>query len=453
MPEAILPVIPEYITVHLGAPDEAARNVTVPFTDYIKNVASSEIYPTWPENALRANILAIITYALNRVYTEYYRSRGYDFDITNTTRFDQAFNENGEVFDNISGIVDEIFNNYVIRQGSIEPFFTQFCNGTTSTCPGLSQWGTVQLAESGLDPIEILRSFYGPDIELVTNAPVQNVEESYPGFPLELGERDNNVKIIQTQLNRIAQNFPAIPRIREENGIFGVDTRDAVLKFQEIFGLPQSGTVDKATWYKIKQYYSGVKSLSDLVSEGISLEEVSVPFEGILRQGSEGIGAKTVQFYLNILSYFNPQLLSVPVDGVFGESTAAAVRQFQQYYGLPVTGQVNAATWNTIKRIYTETVASLPPGYEGEGAKYYPGYFLSQGMSGQEILDLQTYLSLIGKYYPEMPELPITGYFGEQTAAAVRQFQNLFGLEETGAVGPITWATIASQYEFLRANP
>lgn len=453
MPQAILPVIPEYITVHLGAPDEAARNVTVPFTDYIKNVASSEIYPTWPENAIRANVLAIISYALNRVYTEYYRSRGYDFDITNTTRFDQAFNENGEIFDNISVIVDEIFNNYVVKRGSVEPFFTQFCNGTTSTCAGLSQWGTVPLAESGLDPIEILKNFYGPDIELVTNAPVQNVEESYPGYPLELGERNNDIKIIQTQLNRIAQNFPAIPQIRQENGIFGIDTRDAVLKFQEIFGLPQTGTVDKATWYKIKQYYSGVKSLSDLVSEGITLEEVSVPFEGILKQGSTGIGVKTIQYYLEILSYFNPQLLNVPIDGIFGESTTEAVKQFQQYYGLPVTGQMNAATWNTVKRIYTETVASLPPGYEGNRAKYYPGFFLSQGMSGQEVRDLQTYLSLIGKYYPEMPELPVTGYFGEQTEAAVRQFQNLFGLEPTGAVGPITWSTIASQYEFLRANP
>ena len=157
MPNIVAPVIPETITVHLGAPDSAAQNVVVPFVDYIKNVASSEIYPTWPENALRANIYAIISYALNRIYTEWYRSRGYDFDITNTTRYDQAFVPDRDIFENINDIVDEIFDEYVVREGSIQPLFTQFCNGTTSTCAGLSQWGTVSLAEQGLSPLEILK--------------------------------------------------------------------------------------------------------------------------------------------------------------------------------------------------------------------------------------------------------------------------------------------------------
>ena len=174
------PVIPERITVHLGRPEESARNVEVPFSDYIKNVASSEIYPTWPENAIRANIYAQISYALNRVYTEWYRSRGYDFDITNSTQYDQAYVPERNIFENISQIVDEIFNNYVRRQGSVEPYFTQYCNGTTSTCAGLSQWGTVELANQGYLPYEILRYYYGDDIDIVRNAPVQNVEESYP---------------------------------------------------------------------------------------------------------------------------------------------------------------------------------------------------------------------------------------------------------------------------------
>ena len=184
------PVIPEYITVHLGLPDQPAENIRVRFIDYIKNVASSEIYPNWPESAIRANILAQISYALNRIYTEYYRSKGYDFDITSTTQFDQKFIPNRDVFENISQIVDDIFNNYVIKRGTVQPYFTQYCNGTTSTCDGLSQWGTVDLAKQGLVPYEILQRYYGDDIDIVTNAPVANIPESYPGVPLRLGSID-----------------------------------------------------------------------------------------------------------------------------------------------------------------------------------------------------------------------------------------------------------------------
>lgn len=449
MPEILTPVIPQDITVHLGAPSSNAQNVTVNFVDYIKNVASSEIYPTWPEAALRANIYAIISYALNRIYTEWYPSRGYNFDITNTTAFDQAFVPNREVFENISLIVDDIFNDYVVRQGEVQPLFTQFCNGTTSTCAGLSQWGTVSLANAGLPPFQILQNYYGQDIGIVENAPVADIEESYPGVPLRVGDSGNNVKIIQTELNRIARNYPAIPKIAVENGIFGLDTQAAVTKFQQIFGLSSTGEVDKSTWYKIKQYYVGVKSLSDLTSEGITISEAQVPFTTQLREGSQGIGVRTIQYYLNILAYFNSNLLPIPLDGVFGAETTAAVRQFQQYYGLPVTGVVNTATWNVLNRIYSETVEFLPQGYSGEFAKLYPGYFLSEGMSGENVRDLQTYLSLIGQNYEAVPEIPVTGYFGAQTRDAVIAFQNAFGLTPNGAVGSVTWNTIAQQYDFL----
>ena len=449
MPETLFPVIPQDITVHLGAPGSNAQNVTVNFNDYIKNVASSEIYPTWPEEALRANIYAIISYALNRIYTEWYPSRGYNFDITNSTAVDQAFVPDREIFENISRIVDDIFNDYVVRQGDIEPLFTQFCNGTTSTCAGLSQWGTVSLANAGLTPYQILQNYYGQDIGIVENAPIAEIEESYPGVPLRVGDSGNNVKTIQTQLNRIARNYPAIPKIAEENGIFGLDTQQAVRKFQQIFGLSQTGEVDKATWYKIKQYYVGVKNLSDLVSEGISISEAQVPFATQLREGAQGIGVKTIQYYLNILAYFNSNLLSLPLDGIFGPETTAAVRQFQQYYGLPVTGVMNTATWNVLNRIYSETVEFLPEGYSGEYGKLYPGYFLSEGMSGQNVRDLQTYLSLIGKNFEAIPEIPVTGYFGSQTRNAVIAFQNAFGIPANGAVGPITWNTIVQQYDFL----
>lgn len=449
MPETLFPVVPQNITVHLGRPEQNAQNVTVAFSDYVKNVASNEIYPTWPENALRANIYAIISFALNRVYTEWYRSRNYNFDITNSTALDQAYVPESEVFENISRITDDIFNDYIVRDGNAEPLFAQFCNGTTSRCDGLSQWGTVELANEGLTPFEILQRYYGDDIRIIENAPVADVEESYPGEPLILGDYGNNVQIIQTQLNRIAQNYPAIPKIRETSGIYTVDTQNAVLEFQRIFNLNPTGTVDKSTWYKIKQYYVGVKNLSDLISEGVSISELQVPFSTQLVEGSQGVGVKTVQYYLNILAYFNPNLLSVPLDSVFGPETAEGVRVFQRYYGLPVTAVVNTATWNVLNRIYSETVEFLPDGYSGDYAKLYPGYVLSEGMTGENVRDLQTYLAFISQNLEAIPSLSVTGYFGEQTRAAVTAFQNAFGINATGAVGAATWNTIAEQYDFL----
>ncbi len=452
MPQILTPIIPETITVHLGPPDSAAENVTVPFSDYVKNVASSEIYPTWPENALRANIYAIITYALNRIYTEYYPSRGYNFDITNSTAIDQAFVPNREIYENIGYIVDDIFNDYLVRQGSIQPLFAAFCNGTTSQCEGLSQWGTVSLAEQGFTPYRILQNYYGDDINIVENAPVGFTEESYPGVPLTVGLAGNNVQIIQTELNRISQNYPAIPKIANVNGIFGVDTQNAVRKFQEIFNLQQTGEVDKSTWYAIKRYYAGVKGLSELAAEGVTIAEASVPFANQVSAGDTGISVRTVQYYLSVIAYFNGALAPVPRTAVFDSATVDAVERFQEFYGLDVTGIVDNDTWNTITRVYTETVASLPPGYSGQNAKLYPGYFLTEGTRNEAVSDLQTYLSRIADTVTEIPKVSVTGFFGEQTAAAVREFQRLFGLEVTGAVGPVTWALIAREYDNLVAS-
>src|SRR5699024_6986566 len=241
----VIPVIPETITVHLGLPNTAAENVTVSFPDYVKNVASSEIYPTWDESALRANILAIMSYALNRVYTEYYPSRGYDFDITNTTARDQAFVSGRSYFENISRLVDEILGSYIRRQGSVEPLAAKFCNGTTSTCDGLSQWGSEALAQEGLNSFEILQFYYGDDIEIVTNAPIEGVTESYPGTPLRLGSTGPAVTVIQVSLNRIAQSYPAIPKIDPVDGIFGPQTEEAVKVFQQIFSLDPDGIVGR----------------------------------------------------------------------------------------------------------------------------------------------------------------------------------------------------------------
>ena len=226
----VTPFIPEEITVHLGTPSSNAPNVTVSFSDYVKNVASSEIYPTWDESALRANILAIVSFALNRVYTEFYRSRGYDYDITNSTAFDQYFVNGRSIFDNISRLVDELFNDYLRRPGFVEPLAAKFCNGTTVTCEGLSQWGSEYLAQQGYNSDQIIRSYYG-DVETVANAPVRGNTPSYPGTPLRVGSSGPNVVVVQTELNRISQNYPAIPKIPTVDGVFGSRTEADVRKF------------------------------------------------------------------------------------------------------------------------------------------------------------------------------------------------------------------------------
>lgn len=441
------PVIPTNITVHLGTPASNAENITVPFTDYIKNVASSEIYPTWPENALRANIYAIITFALNRVYTEWYKSRGYNFDITNSTQFDQAFVKDRAVFENISAIVDDIFNDYVAEDGSVQPFFTQFCNGTTSTCDGLSQWGTVPLAERGLSPYEILTSFYGNDINIIEDAPVTDVEESYPGTPLKVGDQGNDVRIIQTQLNSISNNYPAIPKITAPNGIFDVRTEEAVRIFQQVFFLDETGIVDKATWYKIKRIFVGVRRLSELNSIGLTEEETKLPFSEELKLGSSGDEVRVIQYYLNVIAYFNQNLNNFAIDGVFGEDTKNGVSTFQSFYGLNPTGVVDRKTWDKIREIYDDIRNNLPEGYSGQKAKLYPGYVLSEGMRGENVRDLQTYLSRISTFIPEIPNIAVDGIYGPATANAVRIFQRLYSIPVSGSVGPITWFNIAREYD------
>lgn len=449
MPTADLPFIPETITVHLGTPNSNAPNVTVTFPEYIKNVASSEIYPTWPEASLRANIYSQISFALNRVYTEWYRSQGYDFDITSSTQFDQAFVNGREIFSNISKIVDEIFNNYVVRQGSVEPLFTAFCNGTTVTCEGLSQWGTVGLANRGLTPYEILQYYFGNDINIVKNAPIGANVESYPGVPLGIGSVGNEVKKVQTELNRISRNYPAIQRIPEPDGVYKIPTENAVRTFQQVFNLTPSGIVDKATWYKINRVFTAVKGLSELESEGLSLEEVTSAFPEELEEGDYGNIVRNLQYFLNVIAYFNDEIPLIRQLGVFGEDTVENVRAFQQYYGLPVTGIVNLATWNIIKRMYDSILISLQPGYEGRRAKYFPGYVLFEGLQNNDVRDLQTYLNVVGQNLAAVPAIPVTGYYGQQTANAVRAFQQAYGIPVTGRVDAVTWDAIAQEYNYI----
>ena len=383
----VIPVIPETITVHLGLPNSPAENVTVSFTDYVKNVASSEIYPTWDESALRANILAIMSYALNRVYTEYYRSRGYDFDITNTTARDQAFVNGRSYFENISRLVDEMVGSYIRRVGSVEPLAAKFCNGTTSTCDGLSQWGSEALAQEGLDSVEILKYYYGDDIEIVTNAPMEGVTESYPGTPLRLGSTGPAVTVVQVSLNRISQSYPAIPKINPVDGIYGPQTKAAVEAFQQIFALEPDGIVGRATWYQLVRVYVAVTKLAELQSEGqrfLFIQE----YPEFLSLGDRGELVEQLQYMLLVISSFVPTVQAPDQTGVFDNATLYAVRSFQRYAGLPVTGSVGKTTWDTIFEQFNgvdltvfEDGALFPAGDLAETSRLtqFPGAALSLG--------------------------------------------------------------------------
>ena len=343
----VLPFVPQRITVHLGSPNSNAENVTVSFSDYVKNVTSSEIYPTWDESALRANILAITSFALNRVYTEFYRSRGYDFDITNSTAYDQYFVNGRSFFDNVSRLVDELFNDYLRRPGFVEPLAAKFCNGTTVTCEGLSQWGSQNLAEQGFNSTEILRNYYG-DVEIVPNAPIQGITTSYPGMLLRRGTTGPSVVTIQTELNRISQSYPAIPKIPVVDGIFGSRTEAAVRKFQEVFNLTPDGIVGPATWYALVRIYVAVTRLAELRSEGQRFYANSWATTDPIEQGDRGIKVEHLQYMLSVLSAYIPEIPPLTIDGIFGNATRAAVIAAQRRFGLPQTGIVDFDTWDEI---------------------------------------------------------------------------------------------------------
>ncbi len=439
---AVTPVIPQTITVHLGRPNTPAPNVIVPFTDYIKNVASNEIYPTWPESAIRANVLAQITFALNRVYTEFYRSRGYDFDITDNTSIDQNYVYGGEVYDNISRIVDEIFNNYIVRSGSVEPLYAQFCDGYNTFCNGLLQWGTVTLANQGYTPIEILRYYYGDDIAIVFNAEVGGNTESYPGIALRRGSFGDDVLTIKRELNRIGKNYPAIPKVNGNTGVYDLETEEAVKAFQRIFNLDADGVVGKATWYKIKQVFAGVKRLSEITSEGLTLSEVEKRYTREMSIGARGVDVEALQYYLAFLGYFYPELPPIPITGYFGDLTRDAVFTFQNNFGLPVTGVVDANVFFEIERAYKEAVSDLPPDYRSAIGEPYPGRFIIEGDRGESVRIIQRYLNVVARGNPSIPEIAVDGIFGPRTKEAVTAFQRSLGIEQNGAVGPAEWAEL-----------
>lgn len=402
----IAPYIPESITVHLGSPDSNAENVTVSFSDYVKNVLSSEVYPTWEPAALRANALAIISFALNRIYTEYYRSRGYSFDITSSTAIDQKFINGRNIYENISELVDELFTDYLRKQGFVEPLAAKFCNGVTVTCSGLSQWGSQYLAQDGANSIDILRTYYGEDVEFVTNAPVQNLQESYPGSPVRRGDIGVNVSFLQVALNRISQNYPAIPKVPVD-AIFGEATENAVRTFQSIFSLKVDSIVGRATWYTIVMLYTAVLKLGELQSLGQTFYGYSWEYPEQILPGEQGAKVTHLQYMLSVVSQFNSAVQEPPVSGVFGDTTTQAVTTFQRAYGLPETGTVDRATWDSI---YSQFAGIETTVFGNEAL--FP--FTRPPMAVTEA-DLQEQLIAAAAAFPELDAPKKTGKLDAQT--------------------------------------
>lgn len=439
------PTIPTNITVHLGDPDDKnAKNITIPFQEYIKNVASSEIYPNWPTDAIKANVLAQISFALNRVYNEWYPSRGYEFDITSSPRYDQTFIEDREFYENIVKVVDSIFNNYIVREGQIQPLFAQYCDGKNTTCDGLSQWGSVTLARQGRSPEEILRYYYGNDIDLIFNAPLAANVESYPGFPVELGVAGDMVVTIKRQLNRIQKNYPAIPINDDEDEYFTVDTEASVRKFQEIFNLEPTGIVDKATWYRIKYIYNSVKKISDLNSEGITPEEAELLYSTELDYLDQGIFIRLLHYLLRAIAYFDEDIPYLGTTGntVFDENTVKMVLAFQKKYGLPTTGVVDKNTWAKLKDVYNELLQNIPSEYLQYEDEFYGGRILTNGINGEDVRRLQKFLLKICREKGNIPGVRVTGTFDDLTELSVRKLQEILQLPVTGAVGAVVWKEI-----------
>jgi peptidoglycan hydrolase-like protein with peptidoglycan-binding domain len=452
--------IVDKIVVHLGKPDEPAENVTISLIDYIKNVASSELYPTWPEEALRANIYAIVSITLNRLFTQWYRAQGYNFDITNSTQFDQAFVKDRGTFENVDEIVNEIFDEYIRREGNIEPLFAQYCDGRISQCDGMYQWGSVDLANQGYTPLEILQYYYGNNIEIVTAVPLDTIDGSFRGSPISKGDSGVDVLVLQYRLNRISNNFPAIPKIPAMTGYYGDFTEAAVTQFQTIFKLNPTGIVNRGTWYEIRHIFNAVTKISELASKGLSQENISRQFSGILIEGEATPRILLLQFFLNLLSSFYASIPSVVIDGYFGPETRTALIEFQKTMNLPMTGLVDQTTWDIMYRSILGIVTTIPPSVlsippvlldinEYSGVDYergmgteYPGVFV-----------IQELLAYISSNIPDITYVPynlVDGVFGPITESAVITFQQYYGLEPTGIVNETTWNKLVEVYRNLR---
>ena len=398
----------------------------------------------WPEQALRANIHCQISLALNRIYTEWYPSKGYSFNITNSTSYDQYYVHGRTVFDVMVRLTDDIFNTYIRKTGTVNPYYAEYCDGKSVTCPGLKQWGTVTLANQGRNALSILKYYYGNNIEIIRTNNIQSIPQSYPGSPLRQGSTGAAVFTLQRQLNRITKDYPFLGLLTVD-GIFGRKMTETVKKFQKQFNLTADGVVGRSTWYKISYIYVSVKDLAELTSEGETFSGTlpDGPWNfgsSVLKQGSTGSEVEQMQFWLSTLAQYESSIPSVTVDGVYGSGTAAAVRAFQRRYGLTVDGIVGLTTWTELYDQFRSIQS------DNGTPNAYPGTALREGSSGQNVRLVQFWLKIARTVYTSLANVTVDGKFGSATAAAVRRFQSYFGLTSDGVVGRITWNKLYEVY-------
>ncbi len=389
---------------------------------------------SWPEEALRANIIAQVSLALNRIWTEWYPSRGFSFNITGSPGYDQAYVNGRTVFAVMERLTAELFNTFVQRTGDAEPYFTEYCDGKTVTCPGMKQWGTVDRANEGMNALQILRYYYGNRVQLVTTDNIAAIPSSYPGSPLRRGSTGTNVRILQKQLSRIAKDYPSFGK-PTVNGTFDEATENSVKKFQKQFSLTADGIVGKATWNKVSYIYVSVKDLAELTSEGETAEgtQSAGGWPGtVLRRGSTGSNVEQVQFWLSDLAQFDSSLPSVTVDGSYGAATERAVRAFQQKQSLTADGVVGQSTWNALYAAWVDAQSDL-------GGTAWPGTALRRGSTGMEVRLVQFWLRLAADNYSALRTVTVDGNYGAATVSAVEAFQSLFDLTSDGVVGRSTW--------------
>lgn len=393
---------------------------------------------SWPEEALRANIIAQVSLALNRIWTEWYPSRGYSFNITGSPGYDQAYVNGRTVFAVMERLTAELFSTFVQRSGDAEPYFTEYCDGKTVTCPGMKQWGTVDRAREGMNALQILRYYYGNRVQLVTTDNIAAIPSSYPGSPLRRGSTGTNVRILQKQLSRIAKDYPSFGK-PVVTGTFDEATENSVKKFQKQFSLTADGVVGQRTWNTL--YAAWVDAQSDL--GGTAWPGTA------LRRGAAGMEVRLVQFWLRLAADNYSALRPVTVDGSYGAATVSAVEAFQTLFGLTPDGVVGRSTWNKLKEVGLAVANKIV------AANVTPGQFTTTtraGSSGTAVRAVQFYLRRLAAYYSDVPRVAVDGKFGAATTRAVKAWQSRTGLTVDGVVGRLTFQSLYDAAQALEAS-
>ncbi len=446
------PDIPAYITVHIGEPDDIGENVYVSFPDYIKSVSSMLVDPNMPEEALYAVMYAQVTLALNRIINGVYRKRGYSFDITSDPTYDQAYEYNYPVYDNVNRIADSIFNEYVSRDADSYPIDADICYEGLR-CSGLSVEGSIEMAENGQGYEDILKYYFGRDIYIAKKSEVSGLKNDlallYPIYP---GESGNKVTSLNVALNRIGSNYSTIPKVDFSDDIYGSTTTQAVKEFQRIFDLEQTGIVEKTTYYKLLYVYTSISRLADLVKAGKELSDILPELRSELKYGSVGNTVKLLQYYLSLVSAYESRVPPLQIIGVFGENTYQSVTAFQKIFGLSPDGVVTEEVWEILRSVYTGLYSALPPTSFGGDAYDYFGSILILGSEGADVRYLQEYLKSIGNTYGFLSDVDVSGIFDEKTENAVKEFQKIIGIKDSGVVTSTTWNAITGVYNAIIAG-